>query len=301
MTHGRPYFSIVIPTRARPKQLARCLAALGRLNFPPDRFEVIVSVDGETASAEEWIGTRADGFRISVGVQAQAGPAAARNAGVRRAEGRFLVFTDDDCEPHPAWLEHLAGRFATDADQIIGGRTVNGLPHNVYSAASQLNVDTVYEYYNANRGHARFLTSNNLALPAQRFAELGGFDPSFVLAGAEDRDFCDRCLERGYRLTYAPEAVVYHLHELALGSLWRQHLAYGRGASLFHQARLRRGQRRAPVPLGFYVLLLQSALSQDHLPRSLAMGGLAVLMQVAYAAGFVRQEATLLVKGLAIG
>jgi GT2 family glycosyltransferase len=287
----RPDFSIVVPTRARPKELARCLAALGRVHFPPHRFEVIISVDGDECFPEEQIRTLAGRLRISVVRQAHAGPAAARNAGAGRAEGEFLVFTDDDCEPSPDWLTHLARRFAGNAEQIIGGRTVNALRRNIYSAASQLIVDTVYEYYNANPERAQFFASNNIALPAKQYAALGGFDPSFPLPGAEDRDFCDRCLRRGYRLTYAPEVVMYHLHELTPRSLWRQHFAYGRGASLFHQARFRRGQGRVRVALRFHVRLLRIALGQKPLGRALAMAGLASLTQIAYVTGFVREEA----------
>ena len=42
MGHEPPVFSIVIPTYNRPEQLATCLQALTHLQYPRDRFEVIV-------------------------------------------------------------------------------------------------------------------------------------------------------------------------------------------------------------------------------------------------------------------
>ncbi len=46
-----PSFSIVIATHNRPRQLAECLAALASLDYPRDRFEVIVVDDGSPTSS----------------------------------------------------------------------------------------------------------------------------------------------------------------------------------------------------------------------------------------------------------
>jgi hypothetical protein len=67
----------------------------------------------------------------------------------QRAKGQFLAFTDDDCRPAADWLQALAQRFATAPDHAVGGRTVNALTNNPYTTASQLIVDFVYAYYNA--------------------------------------------------------------------------------------------------------------------------------------------------------
>jgi GT2 family glycosyltransferase len=84
-------------------------------------------------------------------------------------------------------------------------------------------------------GEGKFLGSGNFSLPADRFQELGGFDPKFLTS--ENRDFCDRWQAAGYRLTYAKEALVYHDHYLMLRTFWLQHINYGRGAFRFHRKR----------------------------------------------------------------
>src|SRR5262249_19086682 len=151
-------------------------------------------------------------------------PAVARNTGVARAKGRFLAFIDDDCLPAPDWLQHLATRFAAVSDHvIIGGRILNALPDNRYSAASQLVVDVGYAYVTTNPDQARFSASNTLALPTEGLRALGGFNTTFPLAASEDRELCGRWLSRGYRLIYAPEILVYHAHELTWRTFWRQH------------------------------------------------------------------------------
>jgi GT2 family glycosyltransferase len=218
-------------------------------------------------------------------VQRQAGPAAARNAGAAVARGTFLAFTDDDCTPECDWLAVLERRLRSEA-AAVGGRTVNDLDGNRYSEASQLVTDVVYAHYNDGAGAVTFLASNNLAIAAADFHELGGFDARFRSAAAEDRDFCDRCLEHGVLLAYEANAVVRHAHALTLSGLWSQHLAYGRGAALFRSARRDRGSRRQGIHGGFYLRLLRTALRRG----GLGLATLAGLTQVAYAAGFVYEE-----------
>ncbi len=287
MEREQPFFSIVIPTYNRPERLATCLQSLARLDYPRERFEVIIVDDGSEMPVESAVEQVQSQLHIMLLKQPNAGPAKARNTGAFRAKGEFLAFTDDDCTPASDWLTTLAARFAEFPDSIIGGRTVNALSDNLYSTASQILIDYLYGYYNASAEGASFFASNNFALPAERFRALGGFDTSFPLAAAEDREFCDRWLHKGYHMIYAPEVLVYHAHRLALPAFWRQHFNYGRGAFCFHQVRAQRNREPVKVePFSFYLNLLTYPFVQPlHRPAPL-LTGLLFLSQVANAAGF---------------
>jgi hypothetical protein len=154
--------------------------------------------------------------------------------------------------PAPGWLLTLEARFARDADCALGGRSWNGCPDNPYSAASQVIHDAVFRHYNRDPQRARFLDSNNLAVPASAFRAIGGFDSLHFRFAAEDRDFCDRWRHLGRRLVYAPEACVHHAHPLTLALFARQHFRYGQGAFHFHQARARRGSGRLRDEFSFH-------------------------------------------------
>ena len=232
---NRPFFSIIIPTYQRARLLERCLRAITRLDYPTDRFEVVVVDDGSRVCPEKIVAPFAACLDMTLLRGVHNGPAAARNVGAARAKGEFLVFTDDDCAPLPDWLQSFSKRFTDTPGCLIGGRTINGLPGNPYSSASQLLCDYLYAYYNADHNNAQFLTSNNLALERKRFTMLGGFDTDFCRAGGEDREFSSRWLRHGYRILYAPEAAVLHTHSLTFNTFFRQHLTYGRGAFLFHR------------------------------------------------------------------
>ncbi|MBC8234770.1 glycosyltransferase [bacterium] len=286
-----PFFSIIIPTYNRPKQLAACLQSLARLDYPRDHFEIIVVDDGSEAPPDDVVAPFHDRLDVTLLTQPHAGPAAARNTGAARAEGKFLAFIDDDCKPAANWLQTLALRFAQTSDYAIGGRTLNVLLDNPYSTVTQTLIDYLYTYYNVEPNQARFFASNNLNLPADCFRAIGGFDTTFPLAAGEDRDFCARWLYHGYRIIYAPEVLVYHAHALTFRTFWRQHFNYGRGAFHFHQLRAQRNQTRIRVePKSFYLDLLRYPFSQTRGWRALWVAGLLIVSQVANATGFFREK-----------
>lgn len=147
MKQEKHFFSIITPTYNRPDKLADCLESLSRQDYPHDRFEVIVIDDGSDTPLQPVVTSFLDQLDLTLLKQTNAGPAAARNTGVEKAKGDFLVFIDDDCKPGTHWLQNLSERCLRAPDQAVGGRTMNGLPNNPFSAASQAIIDVVYSYY----------------------------------------------------------------------------------------------------------------------------------------------------------
>jgi GT2 family glycosyltransferase len=283
-------FSIVVPTYGRPARLGECLRSITSLDYDLQLVEVLVVDDGSdrTDDVESALRPFRDSLAMTLIRKEHAGPAAARNRGAASASFDYLAFTDDDCRPDSAWLKSFAARLAESPGSVVGGRIVNALESNPYSAATQVLVSYLYEY-SANRG-SPFFASSNLAVPRDVFARLGGFDERFSLAAGEDRDFCDRCLHAGHRALYAPDAVVFHHHELTPVRFVRQHFNYGRGAALYHSIRgARRGERARLEPLKFYADLVAYPLVRAATPKPLRTALLLLLTQVANAVGFVVQ------------
>jgi GT2 family glycosyltransferase len=279
--------SVVIPTHDRPAALVRCLEGVAAMRGAGPDLEVVVVNDGGAplpAAARERL---ARGLDLTVVQQRRAGPPAARNAGAERARGTFVALLDDDCVPDAGWLAALAARFADAPGVALGGRTVNALPDNPFSSASQLLVDYLYARQNADGGPATFFASNNLALPRRALLALGGFDVSFRRPAGEDRDLCDRWQRAGHRMVFAPEAIVLHAHALGPAAFWRQHFAYGRGAYAFRRARaLRDGVRIALEPWQFYAQLVRAPFATDGRRRADGLASLLVVAQLANAAGY---------------
>lgn len=283
----RPNFSIIIPTRDRPSQLVACLESIVHQTYPAPQFEVIVIDDGSKTSIATVVSPFLDRLDLTLLTQQNRGAASARNRGVAKARGHYLAFTDDDCAPAPDWVQKLEERFKPSSDLIIGGRTITAITDNAYSTASQNLISYLYEYYNTDKNNALFLTSNNIAVSAESFRTLGGFDPGYPGAAGEDRDLCDRWRFCGYGMIYAPEAVVYHRHHLNPRTFLKQHFGYGRGASRFHQRRsIRSVQSLRLEPLSFYTNLMLYPFLKGRSRRPFFITALMILSQISNAGGF---------------
>ncbi len=289
----KSFFSIVVPTYNRPERLASCLKAIALMNYPRDLFEVIVVDDGSKTPLDSVVKLLQEEIKIKLLRQENAGPAAARNRGAAEAQGEFLAFTDDDCQPAADWLTKFAASFVDAPQAMLGGKTINALANNPFSTASQKLIDYLYEYYNPAKGKDAFFASNNIAMPTANFRALNGFDVSFPLAAAEDRDFCDRW-NRAYPMVYVPEAQIEHYHKLDLASFWRQHFGYGRGAFCFHQIRSQRAAKEIEVePLSFYFDLLSYPFEDTSEQPKILISVLFFLSQVANVAGFFWEKFSL--------
>lgn len=285
-----PDVSLIIPTFNRPARVAALLGALAKLQTPRDAFEVILVDDGSDAPLDAVVAPFREHLDLVLIRQSNAGPARARNVGVAQSRGSLLVFTDDDVEPAPDWLDLLSTKLRMTPNAMVGGWTENGLPENLCSEASQLLVDYLYRVFRRGE-NLLLLTTNNLAVRREDMERIAGFDENYPLAAAEDRDLCDRWLEKGGRILLVPEARIFHFHRLTLRRFLRQHFNYGRGAWMFRLARVRRQQ--APIsiePSGFYKNLLLFPLQKHRGFKAYALVTLMFLTQAANAIGFFWQK-----------
>ncbi len=289
-------FSIVIPTFQRQDDLRACLRGIAQLDFPREEFEVIVVDDGSPEAPTDVVNAYESDLPVRLIVVPQnSGPAHARNVGARHANGEYVVLLDDDCVPECEWLTSLATRRREFPEAVIGGVLANGAPHSLCAEASQQLGEFLYRYYNADVDNAGWFMSANLACPRTAFLAIGGFDESFPLAAAEDRDFCDRWREAGRRLVMAPHAIVRHMRSMTFRQFWKQHRTYGRGARHLHLAR---GKRQVAVPrreplVAFYFRLLCAPLAHSRGMRTPVLMLLMLVSQLAYVSGFYAEDGTL--------
>ena len=264
--------AIVIPTRDRAADLARCLDAAAGQEVD-DELELVVVDDGSQAGREvARIVERAGARLVRAGGR---GPAAARNAGWRATDAAAICFVDDDCEPQAGWAEALVRALADGAD-VVFGSYLNGNPQNRLANASHTILNCLVE-----RGRAApFFSTANFACSRAALSSVG-FDESFGTVGAEDRDFALRLAEAGHDLQFVPEAVVVHRADPTPSSFVAQHFRYGRGAFRFQ--RLHKPDRRLEG-LGFHRDLARAALAEGP-----AGAGLIAAAEAAAAAGFVRE------------
>ena len=110
--------SVVILVYNVEKYLDKCIESIIRQTYK--KFEVILIDDGSTDSSGKLCDNWADkDSRIQVIHQKNRGSSAARNAGIRRATGEFLVFIDSDDYVSEHLFEHFIQAMDRNTDWAL--------------------------------------------------------------------------------------------------------------------------------------------------------------------------------------
>jgi len=197
-----PKVSVIVPVYNSALFVGGCLDALDAQTLKPSEYELIVIDDGstdETAAVCREFAERARARCVVIVQPQNAGPAAARNAGLAEARADVIAFTDADCHVAPDWLERGLAGFATEPDLAgIEGPTV------------PLGETGTLTHQMRNETGGLWMTCNMMYRRAW-LDEVDGFDERFRLAFLEDSDVALGVQERGGRIAWDPSVVVQHL------------------------------------------------------------------------------------------
>lgn len=198
--------SIVIATWQRTSLLQRCLQALVQQTLNESQYEIIIVTDGPDVHTihfmKHWLaGYQGKAAVTCLSLAVKKGPAAARNAGWRKAQGELIVFTDDDCIPQPDclrqyWLAYTPYRNTPIAFSGCLQVPLQGLP-------------TDYENNIAQLERARFVTAN-CACSRNALLLTGGLDEEFTMAWREDTALEFDLSEKEVPIIKVPGAVIVH-------------------------------------------------------------------------------------------
>jgi len=177
-----PFVSVIIPVRNDARRLAVCLQSLAAVDYPADRFEVIVVDNGSADDSVEV--ARAAGAKVLSHPELRVG--ALRNRGVEVARGEILALVDSDHEVPPLWLRTGVAELVADPDLHMIGAPY--LPPAQGTWVQR--VWALHRLRHAERSEVVWLASGNLFLRKRDFERIGGFDESLV--AAEDVDLCVR-------------------------------------------------------------------------------------------------------------
>lgn len=120
--------SIIICTRNRSKELARTLKWFEGVTVPAGwEVEMIIADNGSDDNTQKVIANANHPVvKIRRVFEARPGKSRAQNIAVRAATGRVLLFTDDDVEPAPDWIEKMAAPLLHEECDAVAGRILLG-------------------------------------------------------------------------------------------------------------------------------------------------------------------------------
>lgn len=218
-----PALSVVIPTFNRAKLLDRTLVALeGQVGLDVG-VEVVVVDDGSIDTTADVVAGHPKVVHL---YQANAGPAAARNTGWRKANAPIVAFTDDDTVPDPRWLADLVAAFRTGPTLDAAGGTVRPLRLTFLTRFVQAEQHASHGV--GRDGAIKYLVTANCAYRRRVLEALHGFDETFPAASGEDTDLTLRAQAAGYSMRLLEDAIVLHDHPSRLRLIMRTYLRHGR-------------------------------------------------------------------------
>ena len=288
---AEPFVSVVITVYNAERYLARCLEALLVLDYPKDKYEVVV-VDARSKDRTQDIlrdfAARAAGKPEIRLFEKPGSIGTGRNEGVKHARGAFVAVTDGDLSASPRWLHELLKGFGlaerlgavggpnNTATQDLASKSVACIPVHgpTLDEVPLLGPNRYTQPFVSESDWYTNVTRNSM-YRREALLQVGAFAEELI--STEDPELNERLHRAGWKTAYTPAAVVYHFHRSTLGAFYRQqrHYAYGHADTTVKRPYMRRPKQFLPAAALATAVLL--ALLGFALPVAWAALGLGLL------------------------
>lgn len=247
-----PSLSVIVPIYNGEADLPDLVACLLSQDYPRDRVELIL-VDNHSRD-RSWdslqaaqIQAQAGGWRLTPIQENEIQSSyAARNQGVRVAQGEILVFTDADCRPQPQWLREIVGPFRDDRVGMVAGE-IQALSGSSLLERYADRQETLSQKHTLAHPFLPYGQTANLAVRRSVFQAIGLFRPYLTTGGDADIGWRMQQSAAG-TIAFAPQAIVQHRHRATWGDFASQWRRYGRSNRYLHQLHGVPLMARRPLP-----------------------------------------------------
>lgn len=195
------FISIIVPALNAEKYMNRCLESLVSLDYPKDRYEIIIVDNG---SSDGTVGI-VKKYGVQIFTKDHCTISALRNYGASCAKGEILAFIDADCVAPKNWLKNAASMLEESGRGAVG--CWYALPKDPAFAEKIWDVQMGWRRDVA--GPADWVPSGDLIVKREVFEKVRGFNEALITA--EDVDICERIQREGMDVFSHPVLAVQHL------------------------------------------------------------------------------------------
>ena len=222
-------FSIVVAVYNRPDEMSELLESI--LNQKFRDFEIIVVDDGSEKASKEIVASYENKLSIKYFFINNRGPALARNFGVNKALGEWIIFFDSDCTIPKNYFFEIKKYLEKNKIDFFGGPDM--MDDNFSYLQKSINFSmTSFLTTGGIRGNKnsidKFLPrSFNMGVKKKAFDDVGGF--SNIRQYGEDLDLSYKLIFSGRKSALIADAKVYHKRRTNLNLFFNQMFKSGKG------------------------------------------------------------------------
>ncbi|MBE2278802.1 MAG: glycosyltransferase, partial [Ignavibacteriaceae bacterium] len=201
-------FSVLVACKNEEEKIHQLINSLKNLDYPANKFEIIIVDDNSTDNSLGKIEDLIKGFSnfkvISSGKKSITGKKGALQKGLEIAGKDFIIVTDADCVVPPLLLQFYNDRFQTGSDVVIGVSPFKLLKNSFWSKYASF--DNLRSYLNifafSGLGLPYSATARNFAFNKQKFLSQGGYLSLTGTLSGDDDLLINLAVSLGWKIDY---------------------------------------------------------------------------------------------------
>ncbi|MGC1377555.1 MAG: glycosyltransferase [Anaerolineales bacterium] len=212
-----PTVSIIIPVYNQIEYTLNCLVAIAA-SQDQAAYEVIVMDDASTDKTQKLL-EKIRGIRYIRSANNR-GFLVSCNEAAKRANGKYLVFLNNDTRVRALWLDNLLATFSLVPRAGLAGSKLIYPNEKLQEAGGIIWADGTGKNYGRNDDpqnciynyvrDADYISGASIMLPKTLWESLGGFDLQYQPAYYEDVDLAFKVRRAGYKVIYQPFSQITH-------------------------------------------------------------------------------------------
>lgn len=233
-----PFVSVMVPAHNEEKVIGRTVKSLLQLDYPEDKYEIIIINDNSNDSSSEILDElkRDNSHRNLIVINTDSttggkGKSNALNIGFEKSKGDFLVIYDADNTPEKKAVKYLIETIQPDdrLGAVIGKFRCRNRKKNLLTKF--INIETLTFQWMAQAGRWQFMKlctipGTNFVIRRSLIEKMGGWDTNAV---TEDTEISFRLYRMGYRIKFMPLSVTWEQEPQTLRVWFKQRSRWAKG------------------------------------------------------------------------